>query len=160
MKWNIWQIATSHKPLPKWLKTTCSFKWTKLLSDECPRPLFFQNYINGLPFNLIPNTNLFAGDTSLFSKKHPIATKNRSIMVCVTLVPALTTGKWILILIWKKLDMKLYLAVKWPIINNPVHETWVQKHLGMFINFKLNFQEEFSRIFEELGLDFLQHRRC
>ena len=27
--------------------------------------------------------------------------------------------------------------------NNPAHETATQKHIGMFLHFKLNFQEHF-----------------
>ena len=30
--------------------------------------------------------------------------------------------------------------------NNPVHETGTQKHLGMFLDFKLNFQEHFENM--------------
>ena len=30
--------------------------------------------------------------------------------------------------------------------NNPVHETSTQKHFGMFLDFKLNFQERFENM--------------
>ena len=30
--------------------------------------------------------------------------------------------------------------------NNPVHETGTQKHLGMFLDFKLNFQKHFENM--------------
>ena len=31
--------------------------------------------------------------------------------------------------------------------NNPVYEASTQKHLGMFLDFKLNFQEHFQNMF-------------
>ena len=35
--------------------------------------------------------------------------------------------------------------------NNPVHETATQKHLGMFLNSKLNFQEHFQNILNKVN---------
>ena len=36
-------------------------------------------------------------------------------------------------------------------INNPVHETATQKHLGMFLDFKLNFQEHFENMLNKVN---------
>ena len=35
--------------------------------------------------------------------------------------------------------------------NNPVHETATQKHLGMFLEFKLNFQEHFENMLNKVN---------
>ena len=35
--------------------------------------------------------------------------------------------------------------------NNPVHETATQKHLGMFLDFKLNFQEHFENMLNKVN---------
>ena len=35
--------------------------------------------------------------------------------------------------------------------NNPVYETATQKHLGMFLNFKLNFQEHFENMLNKVN---------
>ena len=35
--------------------------------------------------------------------------------------------------------------------NNPIHETAAQKHLGMFFNFKLNFQEYFENMLNKFN---------
>ena len=35
--------------------------------------------------------------------------------------------------------------------NNPVHETGTQKHLGMFLDFKLNFQEHFENMLNKVN---------
>ena len=35
--------------------------------------------------------------------------------------------------------------------NNPVHETSAQKHLEMFFNFKVNFQEYFENMFNKVN---------
>ena len=35
--------------------------------------------------------------------------------------------------------------------NNPAHETTTQKHLGMFLNFKLNFLEHFQDMLNKVN---------
>ena len=35
--------------------------------------------------------------------------------------------------------------------NNPVHQTATQKHLGMFLDFKLNFQEHFENMLNKVN---------
>ena len=35
--------------------------------------------------------------------------------------------------------------------NNPLHETATQKHLGMFLDFKLNFQEHFENMLNNVN---------
>ena len=35
--------------------------------------------------------------------------------------------------------------------NNPVHQTATQKHLGMFLDFKLNFQEHFENMLDKVN---------
>ena len=35
--------------------------------------------------------------------------------------------------------------------NHPVHETAAQKHLGMFLDFKLNFQEHFENMLNKVN---------
>ena len=35
--------------------------------------------------------------------------------------------------------------------NNPVHETATQKYLGMFLDFKLNFQEHFENMLNKVN---------
>ena len=35
--------------------------------------------------------------------------------------------------------------------NNPVHENAAQKHIGMFLDFKLNFQEHFQNMLNKVN---------
>ena len=35
--------------------------------------------------------------------------------------------------------------------NNPLHDTATQKHLGMFLDFKLNFQEHFENMLNNVN---------
>ena len=56
--------------------------------------LFFLNCINDLPDNLPSNPKLFADDKSLFSTvTDPNVTANQIIMIYITLVHGLTSGK-------------------------------------------------------------------
>ena len=117
-------------------------------------PLFFLIYINDLSDNLITNPKLFANDTSLFSFDYdPIATAN-------DLNNDLTKIYWAYQ--WKMnlnsnpfkqaqedLFSKTIKSQNRPCLNfnnNPVSQTPLLKHLGMYLGPKLDFLEHFKNI--------------
>ena len=123
-------------------------------------PLLFLIYINDLPDNLISNSKLFSNDTSLFSvinDKHLSANKlNRDlnrINNCVfqwkmSLNPDPSKQSQEVIF-----SRKLQKSTP-PILsfnNNAVTQSETQKHLGMFLNTKLDFQGHLKRIFSKVN---------
>ena len=114
------------------------------------RPLFFLIYINDLSDNLITNPKLFADDTSLFSIVHdPNATANDLNNDLAKINDWASNGKWILILTLVKKLRRFFFSRKiksqnHPCLhfnNNPVNQTPLQKHLGMYLDPKLDFLE-------------------
>ena len=118
-------------------------------------PLLFLIYINDLPNNLVSNPKLFADDTSLFSTvTDPNVTANQikcdlhNISTCAyqwKMNFNSDTSKQAQEVIFSR-KVKVTAHPQLVLSNNLVHETANQKHLGMFLDFKLNFQEHFLRI--------------
>ena len=113
-------------------------------------PLFFLIYINDLSDNLITNPKLFADDTSLFSIVHdPNATANDLNNDLAKI------NDWAYQ--WKMnfnpdpfkqaqeaLSSRKIKSQNHPCLhfnNNPVNQTPLQKHLGMYLDPKLDFLE-------------------
>ena len=109
---------------------------------------FFFIYINDLPDNLVSNSKLFADDTSLFSTvADPNVTANQinndlhnistwAYQWKMNFNP--DTIKQAQEVLYSR-KVKVTVHPKLVFNNNSVHETETQKHLGMFLNFKLNF---------------------
>ena len=123
-------------------------------------PLLFLIYINDLPDNLTSNPKLFADDTSLFSTvTDPNVTANqinndlRSISIWAhqwKMNFNHDTSKEAQEVIFS-CKVKVNAHPQLDFNNNPVHETATQKHLGMFLDFKLNFQEHFENMLNKVN---------
>ena len=108
----------------------------------------FLNYINDLLDNLVSNPKLFAEDTLLFSTvTDPNVTANQinndlhnistwAYQWKMNFNP--DTIKQAQEVLYSR-KVKVTVHPKLVFNNNSVHETATQKHLGMFLNFKLNF---------------------
>ena len=101
-------------------------------------------------FFWITNPKLFADDTSLFSIVHdPNATANDLNNDLAKINDWASNGKWILILTLVKKLRRFFFSRKiksqnHPCLhfnNNPVNQTPLQKHLGMYLDPKLDFLE-------------------
>ena len=119
------------------------------------RPLLFFIYVNDLPDNLFSNTKLFADDTSLFSTvTDPNVTANqinndtRAYQWKMNFNP--DTSKQAQEVLFSR-KVKVTAHPQLVSNNNPVHETATQKHLGMFLEFKLNFQEHFENMLNKVN---------
>ena len=120
---------------------------------------FFFIYINDLPDNLVSNSKLFADDTSLFSTvADPNVTANQinndlhnistwAYQWKMNFNP--DTSKQAQVLFSRKVKVTAHPQLVFN--NNPVHETATQKHLGMFLEFKLNFQEHFENMLNKVN---------
>ena len=115
------------------------------------RPLLFLIYINDLPEGLIINAKFFADDTSLFSVVRDIAASTEELNNDLRNI-----SKWAYVkmenginpdlakqaqevIFSRKLSKPVYPSL---IFNNSqVSQTESQKHLGLILNNKLNFNE-------------------
>ena len=123
-------------------------------------PLLFLIYIDDVPDNLVSNPKLFADDTSLFSTvTDPNVTANQ---INNDLHNISTWAyQWKMnfnsdtskqaheVLFSRKVKVTAHPQLVFN--NNPVHETATQKHLGMFLDFKLNFQEHFQNMLNKVN---------
>ena len=120
----------------------------------------FLIHINYLPGNGTLNPKLFADDTSLFSTvTDPNVTTNQTnkdlhnISTCAYQwkmdfnadISKQTQG----VISSRKVKVTAYLQLRFN--NNSVHETATQIHLGMFLHFKLDFQEHFENILNKVN---------
>ena len=113
-------------------------------------PLLFWIYVDDLPDNLVLNSKLFADDTSLLSTlTDPNVTANRTnndlhnistwgYQWKINFNP--DTSKQAQEVLFGRI-LKVTVHPQLVFNNNPVHETATKKHLGMFLDFKLHFQE-------------------
>ena len=123
-------------------------------------PLLFLIYFDDVPDNLVSNPKLFADDTSLFSTvTDPNVTANQ---INNDLHNISTWAyQWKMnfnsdtskqaheVLFSRKVKVTAHPQLVFN--NNPVHETATQKHLGMFLEFKLNFQEHFENMLNKVN---------
>ena len=123
-----------------------------------PGPLLFLIYINDLSENLASNPKLFADDTSLFSVVKNVDASNIDLNNDLKKI-----GEWAFQ--WKmsfnpdptKQAQELIFSRKVQTTNHPplffnenvVPQTTLQKHLGMFLDSKLNFSEHLKSIFQK-----------
>ena len=122
-------------------------------------PLLLLIYINDLPDNLVSNPKLFADDTSLFSKvTYPNVTANQinndlhnistwAYQWKMNFNP--DTSKQAQVLFSRKVKVTAHPQLVFN--NNPVHETATQKHLGIFLDFKLSFQVHFENMLSKVN---------
>ena len=126
-----------------------------LLLDVCPSRsslcfYFFLVYINDLPDKLTSNPKLFADDTTLLSKViDPNATTNQINNDLHNMNFNPDTSKQAQELVFSR-KIKITVHTQFVFSNNPVHENSTQKHLGMLLDFKLNFQEHFENMLIKL----------
>ena len=123
-------------------------------------PLLFFNLYNDLPDSLVSNPKLLAHDTSLFSTvTDPNVTTNQinndlhnistwAYHWKMNFNPG-TSKQAQEVLFSRKVKVTAHPQLVFN--NNPVHETPTQKHLGMFLNSKLNFQENFENILNKVN---------
>ena len=112
--------------------------------------MLFLIYIDDVPDNLVSNPKLFADDTSLFSTvTDPNVTANQinndlhnistwAYQWKMNFNPDTSKQAQDIIFSCK---VKVTAHPQLVFNNNPVHETATKKHLGMFLDFKLHFQE-------------------
>ena len=122
--------------------------------------LFLLICINNLTDNLTSNPKLFADDTSLYSTvTDPNATANQ----INNDLHKINTRVYQ----WKKnsnpdiskqtqevifsCEIKITAHPRLVLNTNPVHETSTPKHLGTFLEFKLNFQKHFENMLNNLN---------
>ena len=123
-------------------------------------PLLFLIYINDLPDNLSANVKLFADDTSLFSVVHDITTSSCDLnyelnrgrewvfqwKMSFNLEPSKQAQK---VIFTRKLQKKDYPPLYFN--DSSVKETCKQKHLGMLLDFRLDFQEHWKSLVKKVN---------
>ena len=123
-------------------------------------PLLFLVYINDLPDNLISNSKLFADDASLFSvinDKHLSANKlNQDLNRIIN-----WAFQWKMsfnpdsskqaqeVIFSRKLQKSTHPTISFD--NNTVTQSVTQKHLGMFLDTKLDFLGHLKSIFNKVN---------
>ena len=138
--------------------------WTNVLAGvpqgSILGPLFFLIYINDLSDDLSSNPKLFADDTSLFSVVHDKNTSAKELNNDLRKI-----SNWAYQ--WKmsfnpdplKQAQEVIFSCKMTKTNhltlifngNPVHQVALQKHLGMFLDCKLNFEEHLKTIVNKIN---------
>ena len=112
-------------------------------------------YVNDLSDDLSSNPKLFADDTSLFSVVYDINTSTRQLNNDFRKISNLAYQ-------WKmsfnsdplkqaqeEIFSRKMTKTNHPILifnDKPVHQVALQKHLGMFLDWKLNFEEHLKTI--------------
>ena len=118
--------------------------------DSILGPLLLLIYISNLPDNLLTNVKLSADDTSLFSVVHNIATSSCDLNYDLNRV-----REWTFKMSFNPEPWKLAQEVifKCKLQNNEsfVEETCIQKHLGMLLGFRLDFQEHWKSLLKKLN---------
>ena len=138
--------------------------WTNILAGVPQRsilgPLCFFIYINDPSDDLSSNPKLFADDTSLFSVVHD---KNTSAKELNNDLWKISNWAYQWKMSFNPDPLKQAQEVIFPrkmtktnhptlIFNdNPVHQVALQKHLGMFLDCKLNFEEHLKTIVNKIN---------
>ena len=123
-------------------------------------PLLFLIYINDLPNNLSTNVKLFADDTSLFSVVHDVAISSCDLSYDLNRV-----WKWAFqwrmsfnpepskqaqdVIFTRKLQKKKLPPLYFN--DSSVKETCTQKHLGMLLDFRFDFQEHWKSLLKKVN---------
>ena len=118
-------------------------------------PFLFLIYVNDLPNGLQSNPKLFADDTSLFATVKDITSSTVSLNNDLTKI-----SEWMVqwkmnfnpdpskqaqeLLVSRKISSKPYPSLYFN--DNPVHQVQIQKHLGLFLDQKLSFDEHIQCI--------------
>ena len=126
-------------------------------------PLLFLIYINDLPDNLSTNVKLFAYDTSLFSVVHDITSSSCDLNYELNRVREWafqwkmsfnpeTSKQTQEVIFTRKLQKKDY-PPPLPLYFNDssMKETCKQKHLGMLLDFRLDFQEHWKSLVKKVN---------
>ena len=118
--------------------------------DSILGPLLLLIYISNLPDNLLTNVKLSADDTSLFSVVHNIATSSCDLNYDLNRVRewkfkmSFNPKPW-------KLAQEVIFTCKLQNNESFVEETCIQKHLGMLLGFRLDFQEHCKSLLKKLN---------
>ena len=116
--------------------------------DSILGPLLLLIYISNLPDNLLTNVKLSADDTSLFSVVHNIATSSCDLNYDLNRVRewkfkmSFNPKPW-------KLAQEVIFTCKLQNNESFVEETCIQKHLGMLLDFRLDFQEHWKSLLKK-----------
>ena len=118
--------------------------------DSILGPLLLLIYISNLPDNLLTNVKLSADNTSLFSVVHNIATSSCDLNYDLNRVRewkfkmSFNPKPW-------KLAQEVIFTCKLQNNESFVEETCIQKHLGMLLGFRLDFQEHWKSLLKKLN---------
>ena len=124
------------------------------------RPLLFLIYINDLSDDLSTNAKLFAGDTSLFSVVRDINTSAAHLNNDLKKISNLAF-QWKMsfnpdpskqaqeVIFSRKLQKINHPSIYFN--NNPIEQVSSQKHLGMILDAKLNFQEQIKNLLTKVN---------
>ena len=133
--------------------------WSWSSSRLYPRCITVSN-INDLPDNLSANVKLFADDTSLFSVVHEIATSSCDLNYDLNRVRE-WAFQWKMsfnpkpskqaqeVIFTRKLQKKDYLSLYSN--DSSVKETCTQKHLGILLDFRLDFKEHWQSLLRKVN---------
>ena len=138
--------------------------WTNVLAGvpqgSILSPLFFLIYVNDLSGDLSSNPKLFADDTSLFSVVYDINTSTRQLNNEFRKISNLAY-QWKMSFnsdplkqVQEEIFSRKMTKTNHPILifnDNPVHQVALQKHLGMFLDCKLNFEEHLKTIVNKIN---------
>ena len=123
-------------------------------------PLLFLIYINDLPDNLSTNVKLFTDDTSLFSVVHNITASSCDLNDDLNRVRE-WPFQWKMsfnpepskqaqeVIFTRKLQKKDYPLLYFN--DSSVKETCEQKHLGMLLDFRFDFQEHWKSLLQKVN---------
>ena len=139
-------------------------KWSNI-SARVPQvyilePLLFLTYINDLSNNLSSNAKLFADDTSLFLVVHDMNQSGINLNDDLG-KKSNWTFQWKMSFIpnINKQEEKVIFSCKLQKSNHPslmlnsttVTQSEIQKHLGMFLDSKLNFKEHIQNVLSKVS---------
>ena len=149
------KVLFCHEGHSKWANIEAGVSQGSILG-----PLLFLIYINDLPDNLISNSKLFADDASLFSvinDKHLSANKlnqdlnrinNWAFQWKMSFNPD-PSKQAQEVIFSRKLQKSTHPTLSFN--NNTVTQSVTQKHLGMFLDTKLDFQGHLKSIFNKVN---------